>query len=70
MGHWLDMFLLIFPSVFDTNGHHLHGFSYAEIGVLALVAGAFIFVILNRLGTAPLLPKNHPYLKESIHHEC
>lgn len=70
LGHWLDMFLLIFPSVFESHGHALHGFSFAEIGVLALLAGAFIFVILRKLGEAPLLPENHPYLKESIHHEC
>ena len=55
--------LAYFPSVFESHGHSLHGLSFAEVGVLALVAGAFIFVILKKLGEASLLPENHPYLK-------
>jgi hypothetical protein len=69
-GHWLDMFILIMPSVFESNDHPLHGFSFAEWGVLAMVAGAFIYVVLNQLQKASLVPHNHPYLKESLHHEC
>ena len=70
LGHWLDMFLLIMPSVFESNEHPLHGFSLAELGVFSFMAGAFIFVVLNQLQKASLVPGNHPYFKESVHHEC
>ena len=47
----------------ESNDHPLHGFSFAEWGVLAMVTGAFIYVILNQLQKASLIPHNHPYLK-------
>jgi hypothetical protein len=43
-------------------------FGIIEIGLFAGLAGVFIFVIGKALGKAPLIPKNHPYLEESIHH--
>ncbi len=39
-----------------------------EIGVFAGVAGLFLFAFSKALAKAPLIPINHPYLDESIHH--
>ncbi len=39
-----------------------------EIGVFAGLAGLFLFAFSKALTKAPLIPKNHPYLDESIHH--
>jgi hypothetical protein len=55
---------------FELTEHPIQGFSFAELGVFAFVGGAFIYVVLNQLQKASLVPHNHPYLKESIHHEC
>jgi hypothetical protein len=40
-----------------------------EVGMALLVAGLFIYVVLNNLTKAPLTPVNHPFLDESVHHE-
>ena len=29
----------------------------------------FAYLMLNSLSKAPLVPKNHPFLNESLHHE-
>ena len=44
-------------------------FGIIEFGVLAGMAGLFLFVISKALAKAPLIPKNHPYLEESLHHQ-
>ena len=49
-------------------GVHAH-IAALEIGMALLMAGFFIYVVLNNLTKAPLTPVNHPFLDESIHHE-
>lgn len=63
-GRYLDITLMIQPGT-------LHGwhFGFMEIGMFVLFVGLLMFVILRSLTKAPLTPKNHPYLDESIHHE-
>lgn len=64
IGHWLDFYLMITPGTLKENG----GFGVLELGVMFIYAGAFMFVVLNKLSKAPLYAKNHPMLKESLHH--
>jgi hypothetical protein len=40
-----------------------------EIGMWLFFAGIFAFVVIRRLAAAPLVPINHPFLQESLHHE-
>lgn len=63
-GHWLDFYLMVTPGTLQENG----GFGLIEIGLLAMYASAFIYVALSNLAKAPLVAKNHPMLKESLHH--
>ncbi|MCH7658546.1 MAG: hypothetical protein IIB05_09555 [Bacteroidetes bacterium] len=61
IGHWVDLYLQIMPgSVGEFN------IGYIEIGVFAGFSGLFIFIVSRALGRIPLIPKNHPYLGESI----
>ncbi|MGB3619230.1 MAG: quinol:cytochrome C oxidoreductase [Catalinimonas sp.] len=65
VGHWLDFYLMIMPGVLRGND----GFGLLEFGTVALFAGGFVFVFANALSKINLLPRNHPMVEESIHHE-
>jgi hypothetical protein len=62
IGHWLDFYLLVMPGTLDENP----GIGIPEIGMTAIFAGIFLFVVFRSLTKANLVPKNHPYLKESL----
>lgn len=63
-GHWLDFYLMITPGTLQDKG----GFGLIEIGLLAVYAGSFLFVVLSSLAKKPLVAKNHPMLQESLNH--
>ncbi|MEL6556551.1 MAG: quinol:cytochrome C oxidoreductase [Bacteroidota bacterium] len=63
-GHWLDFYLMITPGTLQENG----GFGLLEIGLLAIYAGSFLYVVLSNLAKKPLVAKNHPMLQESLNH--
>lgn len=65
LGHWLDFYQMVMPG---TVGEHFT-IGWFEWGTLALYIGLIMFFAGRALAKAPLLPKYHPYLKESlIHH--
>lgn len=63
MGHYLDFYLMVMPG---TVGAH-NGFGLVEFGCILIFASAFIYSLANGLTKAPLIAKNHPFLKESTH---
>ena len=63
-GHWLDFYMMVSPGTVGDNG----GFGFLEIGLILVYLSAFLFVTYNALSKAPLFAKNHPMLKESLHH--
>ncbi|MEM7297596.1 MAG: quinol:cytochrome C oxidoreductase [Bacteroidota bacterium] len=63
-GHWLDFYLMVSPGTVGETG----GFGFMEIGLILVYLSAFLYVSLNALSKAPLFAKNHPMLKESLHH--
>ncbi len=63
-GHWLDFFLNMTPYIMGEEG----GIGFMELGVIAVYAGVFVLVIGTMLSKVPLIPKNHPMLEESLHH--
>jgi hypothetical protein len=65
IGHWLDVYLMISAGSLGANAK----IGLLEIGLLILCAGLFIRIILTNLSKAPLMPVNHPFLDESVHHE-
>jgi hypothetical protein len=63
-GHWLDLYQMVFGSTFkDHVPMNLFDFG---------IAAGFVGVIMWQTGTVlskfPMIPKNHPFLKESIIH--
>lgn len=64
MGHWLDYYIMIMPGTVEEHP----GFGIIEIGTAIGFAGLFTFLMLNQLSKHALIPKNHPFLEESLHH--
>jgi hypothetical protein len=64
LGHWVDVWLLVTPGVMGGDAH----LGLMDIGMFLGFLGVFVFVVLKALTKAPLVPVNHPYLEESIHH--
>jgi len=66
LGHWLDYYMMIMPETVGPNGR---GFWFEEVGIFIGFAGLFTFLMLNALASfKSLVPKNHPFLEESLHH--
>lgn len=66
IGRYTDWYLLIMP---DTVGLQASTFGMVEIGVWLFFAGVFTLFTGWMLTRANLLPRNHPYIQESVHHE-
>ena len=62
-GLWISLFLQIMPG---STG--LLRFGFIEAGSWLGFTGLFLLLVFSALGKAPLTPKNHPQLHESIHH--
>ena len=66
LGHWLDYYVMIMPETVGPNGR---GFSYEEVGTFIGFAGLFAYMVSTALSKfKSLVPKNHPFLEESLHH--
>lgn len=63
-GHWLDIFIMVTPGVV---GNHWH-MGWMEIGTMLGFLGAFLYVTKTHLAKASLMPKQDPFLEESLHH--
>ena len=83
LGHWLDFFLMLKPGILHTahelagaghggaHGGFTAGFSipgFLEIGTMIGFLGFFLYYSFVSLSRAGLVPKNSPYLAESVHH--
>ena len=64
VGHWLDVWVMVMGGSMGPNA----SFGPMELGLGLLFAGFFIRTILVNLTKAPLTPKYHPFLDESLHH--
>ena len=47
----------------------LNSIGFIEIGIFLGFLGIFIFVVTRSLSKANIIPKNHPYLEESLMHK-
>lgn len=65
IGHWADVYMMVTPGSMGEFGT----IGLIEVGLFMAFAGGFTLFVLNTLTKAPLMPKNHPYLDESKHHE-
>ena len=63
-GKWLDLYLCVAPGTVGEYG----GIGLMEIGMFMTFLGVFFGTGAYFLTKANLIPKNHPYLKESLWH--
>jgi hypothetical protein len=63
-GHWIDFNQMVMASI--SKDHVTLG--WLDFGIMALYAGMIIFFVGGALKKAPLVARNHPFLKESIIH--
>jgi hypothetical protein len=63
IGQYTELYYIIWPNVV-----HETKFGLLEIGAFLGYAGIFSLVVSTWLAKAGLVPKNHPYLQESLHH--
>jgi hypothetical protein len=69
VGHWLDYFMMIMPGTVGPQSHWYTEFGLIELGTFLGFAGLFTYLVLNAVSKFKLLiPKNHPFLDESLHH--
>ncbi len=63
-GHWIDFYQMVFVGPFkDRVTLNLYDF-----GVAAGFVGLIMYATGRALAQAPLIPKNHPFFKESVIH--
>ncbi len=65
IGHWFDFYQMMMPGIAKNQG----GIGIIEWGTTLTFASIFIYVVANQLSKANLIPKNHPFLEESLHHD-
>jgi hypothetical protein len=63
-GHWIDFFQMAMGSI-SKNEVTL---SWLDFGIAAFYIGIMIFFVAKALAKKPLVPKYHPFLKESVIH--
>jgi uncharacterized membrane protein YczE len=63
VGHLLDFYMMIYPATVGTPK-----FGLVEISAFVFYVGLFIYIVFTNLSKANLVPKNHPFLEESLHH--
>jgi hypothetical protein len=63
-GHWLDFYLMMMPGTMRTEA----GIGFIEIGTTLVFLGVFLLTFTKGLTKASLVPVNHPFLEESVHH--
>lgn len=64
VGQYTELYYYIWPAVL-----HEAKFGLIEIGTYVGFLGLFALVVTNTLSKASLVPKNHPYLEESLYHQ-
>ena len=63
-GHWLDFFQMVHPA---TSKEHVPMMLY-DLGIGLGFVGLILLVVGRTLAKHPLVPKNHPFFKESVIH--
>jgi len=63
IGQYIELYYIIWPATV-----HEAKFGLLEIGTFAGYLGFFAWVVSTWLAKANLVPKNHPYIEESIYH--
>ncbi|GAB4052322.1 quinol:cytochrome C oxidoreductase [Spirosoma litoris] len=65
IGHYFDFYTNIMPGTVGAHG----GFGPVEFGMILIFACGFAYSLFSQLTKANLIPKNHPMLEETLHHD-
>lgn len=69
LGHWLDYWQMIMPGTTGPTTHWYTEIGPLEIAIFLGFAGLFMYTVLSALSKfKSLVPVNHPFLEESLHH--
>jgi hypothetical protein len=63
IGQYIDLFVQVIPGTIEKLR-----FGWIETGVFIGYAGLFALVVATSLSKSNLIPRNHPYLEESLDH--
>jgi hypothetical protein len=69
-GHWLDFFQMVHPGPLTdpvTKETHVPLMLY-DLGIGLGFVGLIMLIVGRTLSKHPLVPKNHPFFKESVIH--
>ncbi|WP_078830966.1 quinol:cytochrome C oxidoreductase [Sediminibacterium ginsengisoli] len=64
-GHWIDFYQMVMGSL---SKEHV-SLGWLDFGILSLFVGLMIYFTGRSLASKPLVPKYHPFMKESIIHQ-
>ncbi len=62
IGHWLDLYIMVMPVFLGAQPT----LSLWEIGPMMGFVALFFLVVLHKLSKVPVIPRNDPYLVESL----
>jgi len=68
IGHWFDFYMITTPPILNQDGGLDGIFLFMELGLAMIFLGVFLFMVLTALSKLSLIPKNHPMIQESVHH--
>ncbi|MDB5252543.1 MAG: quinol:cytochrome oxidoreductase [Flaviaesturariibacter sp.] len=63
-GHWIDFYQMVMPGISPNHVPNM----LLDLGIALGFVGLIMFLTVRNLAKAPLIAKNHPFLKESIVH--
>jgi hypothetical protein len=63
-GHWIDFYQMVMPGISPNHVPNM----LPDLGIALGFVGLIMFLTVRNLAKAPLIAKNHPFLKESIVH--
>jgi ABC-type antimicrobial peptide transport system permease subunit len=63
-GHWIDFYQMVMGSLMKESVE----IGWLDFGILSFFVGMMIFFVGRALASKPLIPKYHPFLKESVIH--
>ncbi|MCB0403914.1 MAG: hypothetical protein KDD51_03960, partial [Bdellovibrionales bacterium] len=66
IGHWLDLFLMIGPKVFEHAGIENPSISPIDIGIAFGFGGVFVLVVAKALSRTKLLATGDPFYDEGL----
>ena len=66
IGRWVDLYLMIFPAMIGAAP----AFGLWEVAAICCLVGATGWLVVRSFASSPPVPRNDPYLAESLHYHA